>query len=92
LSRAHSCLTISSNESGDSPLPGNETEASDAWLPVPDIMAAALTIRRAQRDGERKAAGEIWHESRRVQPAQAVLQRAPAKFDLIRNFVSAKLH
>jgi integrase len=27
-----------------------KTEASDAWLPMPDIVAAALTIRRTQQD------------------------------------------
>ncbi|HVD81561.1 MAG TPA: site-specific integrase [Propionibacteriaceae bacterium] len=38
-------------------------EASDAWLPMPDIVAAALKIRRVQQDGERKAAGEIWQQT-----------------------------
>jgi integrase len=37
-----------------------KSEASDAWLPMPDIVAAALKIRRAQQDAERKAAGETW--------------------------------
>jgi integrase len=44
-------------------LPGNETEASDAWLPMPDIVAAALMIRRTQQDGEREAASEIWQQT-----------------------------
>jgi integrase len=39
-----------------------KTEASDGWLPMPDIVAAALKIRRAQRDGERETAGEIWQQ------------------------------
>jgi hypothetical protein len=39
-----------------------KTEASDAWLPMPEIVPAALTIRRTQQDGERKTAGEIWQQ------------------------------
>jgi integrase len=46
-----------------SPLyPETKTEASDAWLPMPDIVAAALKIRRTQQDREREAAGEIWQQ------------------------------
>jgi integrase len=40
-----------------------KTEASDAWLPMPDIVAAALSIRRTQQDGEREAASEIWQQT-----------------------------
>ena len=40
-----------------------KTEASDAWLPMPDIVAAALRIRRTQQDREREAAGEIWQQT-----------------------------
>ena len=40
-----------------------KTEASDAWLPMPDLVAAALKIRRTQQDGKRKAAGEIWQQT-----------------------------
>jgi integrase len=40
-----------------------KTEASDAWLPMPDIVAAALTIRRTQQDREREIAGEIWQQT-----------------------------
>jgi hypothetical protein len=40
-----------------------KTEASDGWLPMPDILAAALTIRRPQQDGERETAGEIWQQA-----------------------------
>jgi hypothetical protein len=40
-----------------------KTEASDAWLPMPDIVAAALRIRRGQQDEEREAAGEIWQQT-----------------------------
>jgi hypothetical protein len=29
---------------------------------MPDIVSAALRIRRAQQDGEREAAGEIWQQ------------------------------
>jgi hypothetical protein len=39
-----------------------KAEASDAWLTMPDIVAAALTIRRTQQDGEREAVGEIWQQ------------------------------
>ena len=41
-----------------------KTEASDAWLPVPDIVAATLMIRRTQQDREREAAGEIWQQTK----------------------------
>ena len=41
-----------------------KTEASDAWLPMPEIVAAALTIRRAQQEREREAAGEIWQQAK----------------------------
>ena len=40
-----------------------KTEASEAWLPMPDIVAAALKIRRTQQDVERRAAGEIWRQT-----------------------------
>jgi integrase len=43
-----------------SPYRETKTEAADSWLPMPDIVAAALSIRRTQQDGEREAAGEIW--------------------------------
>jgi integrase len=39
-------------------------EASDVWLPMPDIVAAALTIRRAQQEWAREAAGEIWQQTK----------------------------
>jgi integrase len=41
-----------------------KTEASDAWLPMPEIVVAALTTRRAQQERERVAAGEIWQQAR----------------------------
>jgi integrase len=41
-----------------------KTEASDAWLPMPEIVFAALTIRRAQQERERVAAGEIWQQTK----------------------------
>jgi integrase len=31
-----------------------KTEASEAWLPMPDIVTAALKIRRGQQDEERE--------------------------------------
>jgi integrase len=40
-----------------------KTEASDAWLPMPDIVVAALTIRRVQQETEREADGEIWQQT-----------------------------
>jgi integrase len=40
-----------------------KTEASDGWLPMPDIVAAALTIRRVQQDGERETADEVWQQT-----------------------------
>jgi integrase len=40
-----------------------KSEASDTWLPMPDIVAAALKIRRTQQDAERKAAGETWRQT-----------------------------
>ena len=43
-----------------------KTEASDAWLPIPDIVTAALKIRRGQQDEEREAAGEIWQQTKDV--------------------------
>jgi integrase len=43
-----------------------KTEASDASLPMPEIVVAALKIRRTQQDGERRAAGEIWQQTKDV--------------------------
>jgi integrase len=43
-----------------------KTEESDAPLPLPEICRTALTIRRAEQVAERKAAGEVWQESRLV--------------------------
>ena len=40
-----------------------KAETSHAWLPMPDIVAAAVMIRRTQQDGEREAAGEIWQQT-----------------------------
>jgi integrase len=40
------------------------SEASDAWLPMPDIVSAALMIRRTQQDRERESAGEIWQQTK----------------------------
>jgi hypothetical protein len=57
------CATISFNESVDPCSTGEtKTEASDAWLPMPGIVAAALKTRRAQLDGEREAACESWQQ------------------------------
>jgi integrase len=61
------CQTISSNESVDLCIyRETKTEASDSWLPIPDIVTAALKIRRAQQDEEREAAGEIWRQTKDV--------------------------
>ena len=39
-----------------------KTEASDDSLPLPDIVTAALTLRRAEQEAARAAAGEAWRE------------------------------
>jgi hypothetical protein len=31
---------------------------------MPDIVAAALTIRRVQQDGERETADEVWQQTK----------------------------
>jgi integrase len=36
-----------------------KTEASDAWLPMPDIVIAALTIRRVQQERERESRRDL---------------------------------
>jgi integrase len=41
-----------------------KTPASDAWLPMPEIVVAALTIRREQQERERVAGGEIWQQTK----------------------------
>jgi len=33
---------------------------------MPEIVVAALTIRRVQQEREREAAGEIWQEAKNV--------------------------
>jgi integrase len=38
--------------------------ASDAWLPMPEIVVAALTIRRAQQERERETADEVWQQAK----------------------------
>jgi integrase len=43
-----------------------KTEASDAWLPIPDDVTAAPKIRRGQQGEEREAAGEIWLQTKDV--------------------------
>ncbi|WP_446219370.1 tyrosine-type recombinase/integrase [Micromonospora sp. IBHARD004] len=40
-----------------------KTQASAATLPLPDICATALGIRKAQRDEARAAAGNAWRET-----------------------------
>ena len=39
-----------------------KTEASDDSLPLPDIVTTALTLRRAEQEIDRAAAGEAWRE------------------------------
>jgi integrase len=51
-----------------------KTEASDAWLPMPDIAAAALKIRRRHQDGERAASGEIWQQTNDMPSAVYLLR------------------
>ena len=41
-----------------------KTEESDDFLPLPTFCLKALRMRRAQQDGDRKAAGELWQDSR----------------------------
>ncbi|ELP69264.1 site-specific integrase [Streptomyces turgidiscabies] len=41
-----------------------KTEDSDDFLPVPDVCLAALRVRRAQQEGDRKAAGDVWQDDR----------------------------
>lgn len=40
-----------------------KTETSEAPLPLPDLCAAALKIRRAQQDADRTRAGDGWAET-----------------------------
>jgi integrase len=40
-----------------------KTEASDAWLPMPEIVAAALTIGRAQQEGT-GGCRETWQQTK----------------------------
>ncbi|MFF3462156.1 tyrosine recombinase XerC [Streptomyces sp. NPDC002619] len=41
-----------------------KTEDSDDFLPLPALCLKALRMRRAQQTGDRKAAGELWQDSR----------------------------
>ncbi|MFE4855975.1 tyrosine-type recombinase/integrase [Streptomyces sp. NPDC056670] len=41
-----------------------KTEDSDNFLPLPDLCLVALRMRRAQQDGDRKAAGDLWQDDR----------------------------
>nr|WP_320784748.1 site-specific integrase [Streptomyces sp. CRN 30] len=41
-----------------------KTEESDDFLPLPALCLRALRMRRAQQDGDRKAAGELWQDAR----------------------------
>lgn len=40
-----------------------KTDASDATLPMPEIVATALMIRRDEQDKSRVEAGEAWQAS-----------------------------
>ncbi|SHL69066.1 site-specific integrase [Actinacidiphila paucisporea] len=40
-----------------------KTEESDDFLPLPELCLRALRMRRAQQDGDRKAAGELWQDA-----------------------------
>jgi integrase len=41
-----------------------KTEESDDFLPLPALCLKALRMRRAQQEGDRKAAGELWQDTR----------------------------
>jgi integrase len=41
-----------------------KTEESDDFLPLPALCLKALRIRRAQQLGDRKAAGDLWQDTR----------------------------
>ncbi|MFF9162379.1 tyrosine-type recombinase/integrase [Streptomyces longwoodensis] len=41
-----------------------KTEESDDFLPLPAFCLKALRMRQAQQTGDRKAAGELWQDSR----------------------------
>ncbi len=41
-----------------------KTEESDDFLPLPSLCLRALRMRRAQQTGDRKAAGDLWQDSR----------------------------
>ncbi|MEU7224939.1 site-specific integrase [Streptomyces chrestomyceticus] len=41
-----------------------KTEESDDFLPLPALCLKALRMRRAQQTGDRKAAGDLWQDSR----------------------------
>lgn len=41
-----------------------KTEESDDFLPLPEFCLRALRMRRAQQTGDRKAAGELWQDTR----------------------------
>jgi integrase len=43
--------------------PGIKTETSEAPLPLIDLCAAALKIRREQQDADRERAGSSWQET-----------------------------
>ncbi|MGW1976079.1 site-specific integrase [Streptomyces sp. NPDC001889] len=40
-----------------------KTEESDDFLPLPALCLKALRMRRAQQQGDRKAAGELWQDA-----------------------------
>ncbi|MDG5807572.1 site-specific integrase [Streptomyces ossamyceticus] len=41
-----------------------KTEESDDFLPLPEFCLKALRMRRAQQTGDRKAAGDLWQDTR----------------------------
>jgi integrase len=43
-----------------------KTEESDDFLPLPALCLKALRMRRAQQIGDRKAAGELWQDTREL--------------------------
>ncbi|MBO0829611.1 MAG: site-specific integrase, partial [Streptosporangiales bacterium] len=43
-----------------------KTEASEAGLPLPDLCAAVLKLRKGTQDADRQAAGPVWQDTHRL--------------------------
>ena len=64
-----------------------KTEASDATLPFPEIVTAALRARQRAHDEARKAAGDSWQETGLVFTTASGRPIEPSNFR--RSFASA---